>query len=109
MAKPGTPQCKSFASGSTKVRYLLEAISDSTAFQIIDGQLYGYSISWENLDVVHAHLSGDVSQNGVAVLQLNLEHSVRQGLNNLTFELNYIVFSQRNPLPSKKFFHSKWK
>ena len=78
---------------------LLETVGDTTAFKVVHGDLYGHAVTGKNLDIVHTHLSGDVSKNGMTIFKLNPKHGVGQGFYNLTLKLNYVVFSQRNPLP----------
>jgi len=49
-------------------------------------------VAGKNADVVHAHLSGDVRQNFVAVLELDPEHRVRERFENRAFQENGVVF-----------------
>ena len=44
---------------------------------------------------MHAHLAGDMGQDGVPVLELDLEHGVGQGLYHGAFKLDDIFFSQK--------------
>ena len=74
---------------------LLEAIGNTAARQVVDRQLDGYLVARQDLDVMHAHLAGNVSQNAVSILKLDFEHSVRQRLKYGAFELDNILFSQR--------------
>ena len=48
-------------------------------------------VARQDADVVHAHLAGDVGQNLVAVVELDPEHGVREGLYNRSLE-NDCVF-----------------
>lgn len=55
----------------------LIAIGNATSGEVIRGELYLHFVAGENTDVIHSHLSGDMSQNFVAVLQLHPKHRVR--------------------------------
>src|SRR5262249_45437090 len=52
----------------------------------------------EDTDIVHAHLSGDVSQNDVSVLQLDAEGRVGEGFHDLPLHLDHIFFGHCSPL-----------
>src|SRR6187397_2522163 len=51
-------------------RDLLVSIGDATSAEVVRGELHLHLVSGEDADVVHAHLSGDVGQHLVAVLEL---------------------------------------
>ena len=70
---------------------LLVAVRDSTPGEVVWGELNLNLVARKNADVVHTHLSGDVRQNFVAILELDAEHGVRQRLDNGAFE-HYGVF-----------------
>src|SRR5262245_58315256 len=48
--------------------------------QVVRGKLDRDAVAWEDADVVLPHLAGEMAENGVAVLRLDAEHGVRQGL-----------------------------
>jgi hypothetical protein len=73
---------------------LLEAVRDAPAIQVVDGQLYRDLIAREDLDVVHTHLPRNVGQDLVAVLELDLEHRVRQRFKDRALKLDDILFRQ---------------
>ena len=74
---------------------LLEAIGDAPAVEVVDRQLHRNSVAGQDLDVVHAHLAGNVGENGVTVLKFHLEHRVGQGFEHRALEFDYIFFSQK--------------
>lgn len=47
---------------------LLEAVGDATTIEVVDGKLHSDAVSRQDFDVVHTHLAGNVSENGVTVL-----------------------------------------
>lgn len=55
----------------------LIAIGNATSGEVIRGEFDLHFVAGENSDVIHPHLSGDMSQNFVAVLQLHPKHRVR--------------------------------
>ncbi len=57
---------------------LLVTVGNATSGEVIGGELHLHLVTWENADVVHPHLSGDMSQNFVAVLQFHSEHRIRK-------------------------------
>ncbi len=59
-------------------RGLLIAVSDSSALQVVGGQLNLDTIAGQNTDVMHAHFSGDMGQHLVAVFELDAEHCIGQ-------------------------------
>jgi len=71
---------------------LLVAIRDTTAGEVVRGELNLDLVAREDSDVVHPHLPGDVRQHLVAVLELHAEHGVRQGLDDRAFEHDGVVF-----------------
>lgn len=73
---------------------LLETVGDASAREVVDGQLDGDAVARQNLDVVHAHLAGDMRQDLVAVFEFDLEHGVRESLQNLAFKLDDVFFRQ---------------
>ena len=73
---------------------LLEAVRDTPAIQVVDGQLDRDLVARENLDVVHTHLPRNVGQDLVAVLELDLEHRVRQRFKDRALKLDDILFRQ---------------
>ena len=62
--------------------------------QVIGRHLHFYLISGKDLDVVHTHLPRNVGQDLVAVLELDLEHRVRQRFKDRALKLDDILFRQ---------------
>src|SRR6476469_3828319 len=58
----------------------LVSIGDPTSTEVVRSQLDLDLVTGKDPDVVHAHLSGDVGQHLVAVVELHPEHGVREGL-----------------------------
>ena len=72
--------------------FLLVSIDDATAGEVVGRKLHDHSVVRQDADVVHAHLAADVGKHLVAVVELNTEHRVRQGLKNRSLELDCSVF-----------------
>src|SRR3954467_12391008 len=64
----------------------LVPVGDPASAEVVRGQLHLDAIPRQDADVVHAHLSGDVGQYLVAVLELDPEHGVRQRLDDRPLE-----------------------
>src|SRR5919197_2934285 len=67
---------------------LLVAVDDPATRQVVRRQLHHDPVVREDADVVHAHLAADVCQDLVAVLELDLEHGVRQRLDDSALDLD---------------------
>src|SRR5262245_11563034 len=70
---------------------LLEPVRNATTRQIVGGQLDLDPIAGQDADEVQAHLARDVRQHAVAVVELDPEHRVRQGLDDLPLHLDRVV------------------
>ena len=79
---------------------LLVSIRDATAREVVGGELDLHLVAREDSDVVHPHLSRDVRQHLVAVLELYPEHRIREGFEDRAFQHNGVVFwlGQGGPL-----------
>lgn len=71
---------------------LLVAIGNAAALQVIWSELHLHLVSGQDSDVVHPHLSGDVSQNFVSVVEFDAEHRVWKRLENGPFKQNCVFF-----------------
>ena len=71
---------------------LLVAVHDAAAGQVVGRKLHHDAILGEDTDVVLPHLSADVGENLVSVLQLNAEHRIGQGFDDTTLDLYGTVF-----------------
>src|SRR5258708_5295206 len=60
--------------------FLLVAVDDAAARQIVRRKLHGYFVSRENTNKILAHLAGNVRQHLMFVFQLHAEHGVWQRL-----------------------------
>jgi len=62
--------------------------------QIIRRHLYGYLVTGQDLNKVHSELAGNVSQNGMSIANINIEHRIRQCIGYDALNLDYVVFCQ---------------
>ena len=62
--------------------------------QIIRRHLNSYFITGQDLDEVHSKLAGNVSQNGVSIADIHIEHCIRQGVSYDALNFDYVVFCQ---------------
>lgn len=67
---------------------LLVAVDDSPALEVVRRKLDDNSVLGEDADVVLAHLSADVGEHLVPVIQFHSEHCVRQGLDDAALYLD---------------------
>src|SRR5690606_16458574 len=82
--------------------WLLVAVGDATALEVIGRQLNLDAITGQDADVVHAHLPRDVGQHLVAVLELDPEHRVRERLDDRPFEDDRVFFWLRQNRPPRR-------
>jgi len=71
---------------------LLVAVRNSTPGEVVGGELYLNLVARQNADVVHTHLSGDMSQDFVAIFEFDSEHGVRKRFDNGAFKHNGVFF-----------------
>lgn len=76
----------------TRPMCLLVAVGDAPSGEVVRSELNLDLVTRENSDVVATHLSGDVSQNGVTILEFDPEHGVREGLDDGAFQHDGIFF-----------------
>jgi hypothetical protein len=74
------------------VEELLVAVHDAAPGQVVGRKLHHDAVLGEDADVVLPHLSADVGENLVSVLQLNAEHRIGQGFDHSTLDLYGTVF-----------------
>ena len=67
---------------------------NAALLQVVWRHLHSNLISRKNSDEVHSQLSGDVSQNYVAIWQLNFELSVWQSFQYFAFNFDYVFLGQ---------------
>ena len=70
------------------------AVDDAAAGQVVGGELNGHFISGIDTNEIHAHFSGNVRHDAVAIGQFYLEHGIGQRLNDLAFHFDDIVLGQ---------------
>ena len=75
--------------------YLFAAIGDPPAVRVVHGKFDRNLVTRQDLDVMHTHLAGNVSQYLVAVLELNPKHSVGQCFEDCALKFDNILFCQR--------------
>ena len=75
---------------------LLASPGDPAAGDVVWRHLHRDLVTGEDLDKVHPELSGNVSQYGVTVADIHLEHGVGQGFYDRALKFDYIVFCQSN-------------
>ena len=68
------------------VALLLVPVRDATPSEVVGGEFHLHLVAGKDADVVHAHLSGDVGQDFVPVVERDLEHCVRKRFEDLAFQ-----------------------
>ena len=71
---------------------LLVAVGDASSAEVVRGELDPDFVLGKNSDVVAAHLSRDVPQHGVPILELYVEHGVWERLNDGAFQHDGFFF-----------------
>jgi len=74
--------------------FLLVAIDDAAAVQVIRAELDGHAVAGKDADEVLAHAAGDVREDLVLILELDLEQRVGQGLDDRCHYFNRIFLRQ---------------
>jgi len=70
----------------------LAAPGDAPAGQIVRRELHGDLVTRQNPNEIHSKLPRNRCEYLVTVLELYLEHSVREGIRNDTFYFNNVLF-----------------
>ena len=65
------------------------------ACQVVRRKLNCYSITGQDLDKMHAHFPGDMSQHPMAIIQFYPEHGIRQRFNNRSLYLDRFFFGHK--------------
>ena len=76
------------------LKNLLIAVHNPSAIQVVWAQFYCHSIPGENTNEILPHSARDVSQNLMPLFELDLEHGVRQGLDDRCHYFNRVFFRQ---------------
>ena len=66
---------------------LLVAECDTALGEVIGRHLHSDTVTGKNLDIVHAHLAGDVGSDFMSVFKFHTEHRVAEG-----FDDNAVLF-----------------
>src|SRR3954452_14274294 len=74
---------------------LLESVGDPAAGQVVGRQLYSNPVAGQDPDEVHPELPADMSQDAVAVLQLDREHRVGQRLDDRSLDFDRVLLGHR--------------
>jgi len=89
---------KAKKSGRETNSKLSRAERNSTLGQIIRRQLDSHLVTRQDTDVVFTHAPGNVSGDHVAILQLDTEHGIGQGINNSTLHFDVIFFCHKSSM-----------
>ena len=73
------------------------AVSDTTLREVIGRHLNLHLVAGQNLDVVHAHLAGDMGNNLMPVLQFDAEHGVTERFGDGSVKLYGCLFCHSLP------------
>lgn len=76
---------------------LAKPVGNSAAIEVVGREFYPDFVPGEDADEVLAHLSRDVREHLVSVLELYAEHRVRQGLDNHRLDFDCFFFRQIVP------------
>src|SRR5829696_8062609 len=79
--------------------WLAMAIDDARAVEVIRGDLHPHPIPRQDPDAEAAHLPGHVAEHLVAVVELHPEHGVRERLDDLAFEFDFLFLGQELDRP----------
>jgi hypothetical protein len=70
---------------------LLVTVGNATSGEVVWGEFNLHLVARKNADVVHAHLSGDVGEHFVPVLELDPKHRVRERFDNRALDEDCVV------------------
>ena len=70
-------------------------VGDATAGEVIGAELDLDLVPGEDADVVLAHLSRDRREDVVTTVELDAEHRARQGLGDLTLDLDLLFLASQ--------------
>jgi len=75
------------------------AVDDAPAIEIVRRELEAHPVARVDPDPIAPHLPGGVAERGVAVVELDLEQAVREGLDDLALELDLFFLLRDERLP----------
>src|SRR5688572_22317773 len=67
-------------------------VGDASPREVVRGQLDLDLVARQDLDVVHAHLAGDVREHDLPGGDLHAEHRVRERLQDAAFDFDLLFF-----------------
>jgi hypothetical protein len=70
--------------------WLLHPEGDSAAGEVVGRELDLHTVAGEDANVVLAHLSGDASEDTVAIVELHPEHRAGERFDDLTLDLDLL-------------------
>src|SRR4051794_4724800 len=85
-----------------RARPLLVPVRDAPAVEVVGRQLDLDPVAREDADVVAPHLSRDVAEHLVVVVELHAEHRVGQGLHDLALHLDLLFLAQSGVKTTKE-------
>jgi len=71
---------------------LFRPVYNPSPSKIVGRKLNSDLIARQYLDKMHAHFSGNMSQDAVSIFELNSKHCIWQSFNDFTFNLNWFLF-----------------
>ena len=77
---------------------LLVAIGDPALGEVVGRHLDDDLVARQDPDVVHPDLSRDGAHDDLAVLELDVEHGIGEGLYDLALKLNCVLFAHAGHL-----------
>src|SRR4051812_2434092 len=81
--------------GASRHRELLVPIGNPSPVQVVGRELDLHPIAGQDADVVPAHLARDVAEHLVIVVELDLEHRVRESLDYLPLHLDLLFLGHQ--------------
>ena len=75
---------------------LFGTIGNTPPGKIIGGKFYRHPVTGKNSNVKLSHLARYMSENNMAVVQLDTKHGVRQGLDHLAFNFDCFFLGQNH-------------
>src|SRR3954453_2621951 len=80
----------------------LESVGDATPAEVVGGELHPDPVTGQDPDEVHPELAADMGEDVMAVLELDPERRVREGLQHRAFDFDRVLLRHRS---SGSLFH----
>src|SRR5687767_5561130 len=87
---------RSRAVTSTRDSALAVAVDDASAVEVVRRELDLHSVAEEDLDAVAPHLPGGIAERLVSVVELDSEHSIAEGFDDLALQLEFLFLAGDN-------------